>query len=185
MEKSTSPQIQSQILATPLSEAETPHTQLEPETLHAQLEPEAQRAQPDSADEEFRMFITLVFGVSIFGASTFAVSIGQMTDPADIWRPKDPPFILQTVRSFLGAAWLCFTLSIALASIISSFLILKKNQATRNVQDKNKDQAEERKRETTAIAASALLWTLLVAAFLFIALAMVPYAYVPGWIAVA
>ncbi|KAF7525772.1 hypothetical protein G7054_g10992 [Neopestalotiopsis clavispora] len=149
---------------------------------HQQSESKAQHAQPDAAADEFKMFITLVFGVSIFGASTFAVSIGQMTDPADIWTPQEPPFTLQTVRSFLGAAWLCFTLSIALASFISSFIILMKSQAARG---EPKDADPPKDWESTAIAASALLWTLLAAAFLFVALAMVPYAYVPGWCAVA
>ncbi|KAF5632701.1 hypothetical protein F52700_6237 [Fusarium sp. NRRL 52700] len=133
----------------------------------------------DVAAEEYKMFITLVFGVSIFGASTFAVAIGQMTDPADIWKPKKPPFSMETVRGFLGGAWLCFILAIAVAGFSSSLLTLLKNQHTIVGADGQK------KWKTIAIATSVVLWTLLALAFLFLSLAMVPYAYVPGWIAVA
>ncbi|KAH6989270.1 hypothetical protein BKA56DRAFT_575376 [Ilyonectria sp. MPI-CAGE-AT-0026] len=45
----------------------------------------------ESSVEDFKMFISFVFSVSIFGASTFAVVVGQMTDPADIWKPDPPP----------------------------------------------------------------------------------------------
>ncbi|KAM0562290.1 hypothetical protein ACHAPJ_001977 [Fusarium lateritium] len=129
-------------------------------------------ARTDASIEEYKMFITLVFGVSIFGASTFAVSIGQMTDPADIWRPKKAPFAMETVRTFLGAAWLCFILTIAVAGFSTSLLTLLKNQ-----DEGIKDTDRKKKLESIAIPVSALLWTLLVAAFLFLSLAMVPYAY--------
>ncbi|KAF4462763.1 hypothetical protein FALBO_10413 [Fusarium albosuccineum] len=111
-----------------------------------------------SSVEEYKMFITLVFGVSIFGASTFAVAIGQMTDPVDIWKPNQAPFSMHRVRTFLGSAWLCFILAIAVAGYSSSLLTLLKRRAD-GVYDSS--------------------WT-----FLFLSLAMVPYAVVPGWIAV-
>ena len=145
-------------------------------------EPGALRTHTDAAFEEYKMFISLVFGVSIFGASTFAVAIGQMTDPADIWKPEKPPFAMQTVRTFLGTAWLCFILAIAVAGFSSSFLTLLNHQGREHevgYDDRSK------KWGNTAIAASAMLWTLLVTAFLFLSLAMVPYAYVPGWFAVS
>ncbi|VTO83331.1 unnamed protein product [Fusarium graminearum] len=125
------------------------------------------------------MFITLVFGVSLFGASTFAVAIGQMTDPADIWEPEKPPFSMERVRNFLGAAWLCFILAIAVAGFSSSLLTLLKHHANRAGVNGQKMW------KTITITTSVLLWTLLAVAFLFLSLAMVPYAYIPGWIAVA
>ncbi|WXC42954.1 hypothetical protein QX201_002728 [Fusarium graminearum] len=136
-------------------------------------------SEPDTSAEEYKMFITLVFGVSLFGASTFAVAIGQMTDPADIWEPEKPPFSMERVRNFLGAAWLCFILAIAVAGFSSSLLTLLKHHANRAGMNGQKMW------KTIAITTSVLLWTLLAVAFLFLSLAMVPYAYIPGWIAVA
>ncbi|KAF5003524.1 hypothetical protein FDECE_9947 [Fusarium decemcellulare] len=141
---------------------------------------EASHGHLPSSVEEYKMFISLVFGVSIFGASTFAVAIGQMTDPADIWKPDQPPFSMHRVRTFLGCAWLCFILAIAVAGYSSSLLTLLKRRANGVY-----DSTWGRRWEGIGIAASTLLWLLLVTAFLFLSLAMVPYAVVPGWIAVA
>ncbi|KAJ3509238.1 hypothetical protein NM208_g15697 [Fusarium decemcellulare] len=97
---------------------------------------EASHGHLSSSVEEYKMFISLVFGVSIFGASTFAVAIGQMTDPADIWKPDQPPFSIHRVRTFLGSAWLCFILAIAMAGYSSSLLTLLKRRAN-GVYDSN------------------------------------------------
>ncbi len=50
-----------------------------------------------------------------------------MTDPQDPRSAADgtPPFSLQRVRSFIGCAWLCFIMSLAVTGYASSvFTIL-------------------------------------------------------------
>lgn len=133
----------------------------------------------ESSVEDFKMFISFVFSVSIFGASTFAVVVGQMTDPADIWKPNPPPFTLSTVRNFIAVAWLCFILSIAVAGYSSSLLTIQRNRARGDYDD---DWAK--KWESIGILASTVLHLLLVTAFLFLSLSIVPYACAVGWVAV-
>ncbi|KAK7408547.1 hypothetical protein QQX98_009308 [Neonectria punicea] len=133
----------------------------------------------ESSIEEFKMFISFVFSVSIFGASTFAVVVGQMTDPADLWKPDAPPFALSTVRTFLAIAWLCFILSIAVAGYSSSLLTIRRHQAGGVY-----DETWGKKWDVIGILASAMLHLLLVTAFLFLSLSMVPYANAVGWVAV-
>ncbi|KAH7022297.1 hypothetical protein EDB80DRAFT_877853 [Ilyonectria destructans] len=132
----------------------------------------------ESSVEDFKMFISLVFSVSIFGASTFAVVVGQMTDPADIWKPNPPPFTLSTIRNFIAIAWLCFVLSIAVAGYSSSLLTIQRDRVRGDYDDWAK------KWESIGILASTVLHLLLVTAFLFLSLSIVPYACAVGWVAV-
>ncbi|KAH9232173.1 hypothetical protein K456DRAFT_1805676, partial [Colletotrichum gloeosporioides 23] len=120
--------------------------------------------------KEYQIFITIVLTISIFGASTFAVIAGQMEDPADLWKPDPPPFSLKTVRRFLAVAWLCFILTIAVAGYSSSLLTILRQQA------KTRDDASWHKSwDRIGIAASVLLHSLLVLAFLFLSLSLVAY----------
>ncbi|KAK1765093.1 hypothetical protein QBC33DRAFT_545719 [Phialemonium atrogriseum] len=129
--------------------------------------------------KDFQTFISFIFSISIFGASTFAVIVGQMTDPADIWKPGPPPFTMSRVRTFLAVAWLCFVLALAVAGYSSSVLTLWRQRAGGEY-----DGAWVRKWDAFGIAASALLHLLIVMAFLFLSLALVAYVGVVGWIAV-
>jgi hypothetical protein len=129
--------------------------------------------------ESYQLFITFVFSVSIFGASTFAVIAGQMADPADVWKPAPPPFSLRTVRNFLAVAWLCFILAIAVAGYSSSILTLHRQRAGGAYR---RDWAGTWKWQ--GILASVALHTLLIAAFLFLSLALVAYVGAVGWVAV-
>lgn len=131
------------------------------------------------AVESYQLFITFVVSVSIFGASTFAVIAGQMADPADLWRPAPPPFSIGTVRNFLAVAWLCFILSIAVAGYSSSVLTLHRQRAGGVYQG---GWAETWKWQ--GIVASTLLHALLIAAFMFLSLALVAYVGTVGWVAV-
>lgn len=129
--------------------------------------------------KDFQLFISFIFSVSIFGASTFAVIAGQMTDPVDIWRPAPPPFQLSTVRAFLSVAWLCFILSIAVAGYSSSILTVMRQRAS-GVYTRAWAYAWDK----IGILVSVVLHLLLVTAFLFLSLALVAYAGAVGWVAV-
>ncbi|KAK6218525.1 hypothetical protein QIS74_06405 [Colletotrichum tabaci] len=129
--------------------------------------------------KHFQYFISLVFSISIFGASTFAVIAGQMEDPAELWKPDPPPFTLATVRKFLAVAWLCFILSIAVAGYSSSVLTALQQQARGRY-----DKTWSRRWRYVGITASVALHFLLVFAFLFMALGLVAYVGTIGWVAV-
>lgn len=133
----------------------------------------------DNIVEDFRLFVTFVFGVSIFGAATFAVIVGQMTDPVELSAPDAPTFTLSTVRTFLAMAWLCFILSLALAGYSSSGLLLARKRAYLA-----SDENWAEKWEPFGVLSSTFLHLLLVVAFMFLSLSIVPYASAVGWAAV-
>lgn len=134
----------------------------------------------ERAAKEFQTFITFIFSVSIFGASAFAVVVGQMTDPEDCRDGDDPPpFSLKTVRFFLACAWLCFIMSLAVAGYTLSALTILLQRVPGQY-----DSEWSWRWELGGILVSALLHLLLIGAFLFLSLAMVAYVGVVGWIAV-
>jgi len=128
---------------------------------------------------DFETFVSFILSISLFGASTFAIIAGQMTDPVDIWKPTPPPFALSTVRAFLGIAWLCFVLSLAVAGYSSSILFLRRHEAE-GIYDRNWGRAWDR----FGLAASVILHLLVVVAFMFLSLCLVAYVGVVGWVAV-
>lgn len=133
----------------------------------------------ETSIKDYQIFVTIVLTISIFGASTFAVIAGQMEDPVELWKPDPPPFSLKTVRRLLAAAWICFILTIAVAGYSSSLLtILRQLAKSRN------DASWHRGWDRIGIAASVMLHSLLVLAFLFLSLALVAYVGAIGWVAV-
>ncbi|KAK3689063.1 hypothetical protein B0T22DRAFT_440569 [Podospora appendiculata] len=116
---------------------------------------------------EFQTFISFIFSVSIFGASTFAV----------------------IVRTFLAVSWLCFILSLAVAGYSSSLLFIWRQRAAAAGQEGprahgDEARAWEKSWDWVGIPASVLLHLLLVTAFLFLSMAMVAYVGAVGWVAV-
>jgi len=129
--------------------------------------------------EVFRFFVVTMIAISVFGASTFAVIVGEMTDPADIWAPEPPTFTLKTVRLFLAVSWLAFAVSIALAGYSGSFLALMRQKATGEIDD------ETIRRWTPAgLVVSVALHLLIVTGFFFMALSLVAYVGSFGWVIV-
>ncbi|KAF5584284.1 uncharacterized protein FSUBG_12822 [Fusarium subglutinans] len=116
--------------------------------------------------EVFRFFVVTMIAISVFGASTFAVIVGEMTDPADIW--ATPTFTLKTVRLFLSVSWLAFAVSIALAGYSGSFLALMRQKAKGEI-----DEETIRKWTPAGLVVSAALHLLIVTGFLFMALSLV------------
>ena len=102
-----------------------------PDPLPARPQPVPRQSDPyvQQSVKDFETFISFILSISIFGASTFAIIAGQMADPADLWKPDPPPFYLSTVRVFLGIAWLCFVLALAVAGYSSSILVLRRRSA--------------------------------------------------------
>ncbi|KAK3689564.1 hypothetical protein B0T22DRAFT_536454 [Podospora appendiculata] len=126
--------------------------------------------------KDFETFISFIFSISIFGASAFAVVVGGMTDPADLWPADSPPtFSMRTARTFIAVAWLCFILSLAVAAYASSALTMMRQRAG-GVEDREWG----RRWDAIGLVASAVLYLLLVAAFLFLSLAMVAYVGAVG-----
>ncbi|EWG52267.1 hypothetical protein FVEG_16958 [Fusarium verticillioides 7600] len=134
--------------------------------------------KPDSDDlEVFRFFVVTMIAISVFGASTFAVIVGEMTDPADLY--TTPTFSLKTVRLFLSVSWLSFAVSIALAGYSGSFLALMRQKAKGEI-----DEETIRKWTPLGLVVSAALHLLIVTGFLFMALSLVAYVGAFGWVIV-
>ncbi|KAF4957886.1 hypothetical protein FGADI_2715 [Fusarium gaditjirri] len=150
---------------------------------------EGQASRPDSIHsssknnsddlEVFRFFVVTMIAISVFGASTFAVIVGEMTDPADIWAPEPPTFTLKTVRLFLSVSWLSFAVSIALAGYSGSFLALMRQKAKGEI-----DEEMIKKWTPAGLVVSAALHLLIVTGFLFMALSLVAYVGSFGWVIV-
>ncbi|KAL6922553.1 hypothetical protein FSST1_006579 [Fusarium sambucinum] len=165
----------------PASESKVPpqNKDLEREILYKVLRQVKTAQKKDGDDLEFfRFFVVTMIAISVFGASTFAVIMGEMTDPADIW--ESPIFTLKTVRLFLAVSWLSFAMSIALAGYSGSVLALMK-------QKKKGDLDEETIKKWTpaGLAVSVALHLLIVTGFFFISLSLVAYVGSFGWVIVS
>ncbi|KAM0489626.1 hypothetical protein ACHAP8_012396 [Fusarium lateritium] len=165
----------------PASESKVPpqNKDREREILYKVLQQVKTAQKKDGDDLEFfRFFVVTMIAISVFGASTFAVIMGEMTDPADIW--ESPIFTLKTVRLFLAVSWLSFAMSIALAGYSGSVLALMK-------QKKKGDLDEETIKKWTpaGLAVSVALHLLIVTGFFFISLSLVAYVGSFGWVIVS
>ncbi|GKU14824.1 unnamed protein product [Fusarium langsethiae] len=118
-----------------------------------------------------------MIAISVFGASTFAVIIGEMTDPAEIW--ESPAFTLKTVRLFLAVSWLSFAMSIALAGYSGSVLALMRQKAKGEV-----DEETIKKWTPAGLVVSVALHLLIVTGFFFMSLSLVAYVGSFGWVIV-
>jgi hypothetical protein len=132
-----------------------------------------------STIETYRFFIMFTVAISIFGASTFAVIAGQMTDPADIWKPSAPPLTLTTVRALLAMAWLCFSFSLVVAGYSFSILMLFERNASRRPGDQSM-----KKWFPIGFVASVLLHLLIAVAFLLLSISLIAYVGLLGWVIV-
>lgn len=128
--------------------------------------------------EFFRFFVVTMIAISVFGASTFAVIMGEMTDPADIW--ESPTFTLKTVRLFLAVSWLAFAMSIALAGYSGSVLALMRQKAKGEVTEET-----IKKWIPAGLVVSVALHLLIVTGFFFMSLSLVAYVGSFGWVIVS
>jgi hypothetical protein len=127
----------------------------------------------------FDNFFKTIVGISTFGASlTFSKIVSTPVAPWD-----DYGFSKTSVQYFLSHAFLFFVLDLAITSFAGSALTLYRPQAIEwfgtNVS------RERRVVMWYATVVSAVLFGLLIAAFILIALVVTAYAGPTGWLATA
>jgi len=91
------------------------------------------------------------------------------------------PFKLQTVRTFLACAWLCFVLALAVAGYTSSIMTLTESGKLGGIAG---SMGWSWKWELGGIVIAAMLHLLLLTGFCCLSLAMAAYVGVVGWVAV-
>src|SRR5579859_3097453 len=77
--------------------------------------------------KSFEGFLSFVIGVSIFGASTFAVVVSQIANPSDLY--AKPRFTAKTVRTFLAISWLLFILALGIVGFSMSVVTYQREHA--------------------------------------------------------
>ena len=127
----------------------------------------------------FDNFFKTVVAISTFGSSlTFSKIVQTPVAPWD-----DYGFSKFSVQYFLANAFLLFVLDLAITSLAASALVLYRPQAVDWFG--TNDSRERRVVMWYATVVSAVLFGLLISAFLFVALVVVAYAGPAGWVALA
>ena len=142
--------------------------------------PAASSAKPpgERLASYFENFFRGIIGIATLGASlTFSKIVSSPVPPF-----HDYGFSSQGVQYLLATSWLLFVLTLALTSFFASALSLWRPRAVLAFGDKNGE--ERRKVLWFAIGVMTLLFSLSVAAFLFVGLVVVAYAGPVGWAAV-
>jgi len=137
--------------------------------------------------------VSTVITLAIFGASTLAIIAGQMADPADIWKPAEPPFHLHQVRTILGAAWFFFFLSLLVAMGTPNFLPVIVTPGSSDEHDGPNDihvtdhQGANDNQDRLAsfvFLVEAVMGAFNLAGFLCLSLVLAAYTGAIGWVAV-
>lgn len=126
----------------------------------------------------FNGLFTTVIGISSLGASiTFNYVISNVNSPAE-----GACFGQAEVQLFLGISWLLFLLALASASLASSILTFFKEHWKK---DWNGECGTKNQKDVQIYAAfaTAVLGSLVTAAFIFLCLVVTAYSPVVGWIA--
>ncbi|KAF3003104.1 hypothetical protein E8E13_008165 [Curvularia kusanoi] len=126
-------------------------------------------------NKSFDKFLSFVLTLTIFGASTFTVVVSEIANPSEI--NPSARFARETVRSFLGIAWLLFVIALYGVAYSMSSVAEKRENPDRQVGGKSKFRWE--------LLASSLIQIVIITAFLFLSLALVAYVEPVGWAAVA
>lgn len=140
-------------------------------------EPLKEKSIPDSI-KGFQEFLSFVLSLSIFGASTFAVVVSEIANPNDL--SPSPRFSRETVRTFLGIAWLLFVFALAIVAASMSILSYQQEHSKGGFHS-----LWRRSWERLGLIASSLIQIAVIGAFLFLSLALVAYTEAVGWVAVA
>jgi hypothetical protein len=136
------------------------------------------RHPAESVSAWFNGLFTTVIGISTLGASiTFNYVIGNVNSPV-----KESYFGPAEVQLFLGISWLLFLLALASASLGSTILTFFKEHWKK---DWNGDHGKTSQRDVQLYAtfATALLGSLVIAAFIVLCLVVTAYSPVVGWLA--
>ncbi|RMD42568.1 hypothetical protein DV735_g2540, partial [Chaetothyriales sp. CBS 134920] len=120
------------------------------------------------------LFQTII-GIATLGASiSFSYVLQQASTPT-------ANFATEQVQSFLAVSWLLFLLDLAFASLGSTLLTFFKAPWQRDW-DGLQGSARQFWVQVYAIAASAIMGTLIIGAFCLLCLVVVAYSPVVGWI---
>jgi hypothetical protein len=124
-------------------------------------------------------YLNAILGISLFGGQiTFTVILSEIADPATLHANKTALFSKETARLFVAISWMLFTITLGLAAVIRIL-----------ISDVNLKEAANKgfKNGSRWIRLAHSLLTLFlnglpIAAFLFLALAVVAYVPIVGWI---
>jgi hypothetical protein len=128
----------------------------------------------EESEKSFETFLSFVLSLSIFGASIFTTVVSEIANPNEI--NASARFARETVRSFLGIAWLLFVVALGAVSFSMSASAYIREHPTIEVKGGSKLKWE--------LIASSLIQISVITAFLFLSLALVAYTEIVGWIAV-
>jgi hypothetical protein len=121
--------------------------------------------------ESLQSFLPLIISISVFGASTFASLVSQLSEP-------EYKFSLDSVRLFMAIAWILFIVALGVAMF--GVVVVKPKTRGRAVQS-----GELRVMVEVARAVKLLCQMLVIVAFMFLSLVVVAYSSPVGWVAVA
>ena len=130
----------------------------------------------DATPKGYESLVSSVLTVTIFGATILTTLVSGIADPADL--SPNPRFSLKTVRTFLAVSWLLFVLALVLSGFARSMHAFYMEQLQGSAH------AWRRKWGITALLFASSLQMLNVSAFFFLALTIMAYVEVVGFIAV-
>lgn len=122
---------------------------------------------------------TVLVALSTLGASvTFSYVVSGIRTPTT----TKSGFSNGEYETFMALSWLLFILDLAFATLFSTLLAFYQDQAVAHWQSTNK--VARSYIQWSATAATALLYGMTIAAFIFLSLVITAYSLVVGWIAV-
>lgn len=125
----------------------------------------------------FHNLFTVIIGLSTLGSSvTFSYVVSGIRGPKD-----QPKFSMKAYESFMAISWLLFILDLAISTLFSTILSFYKEQAVVNWG--GPDRSKRLIIQWIATLSVALLYTLTISAFIFLALVITAYAAGVGWVA--
>ncbi|RMZ91079.1 hypothetical protein DV736_g1683, partial [Chaetothyriales sp. CBS 134916] len=120
-----------------------------------------------------------ILGIATLGASiSFSYVLSNTQQPS----PTDTNFTTQQVQLFLAVSWLLFLLALAFASLGSTLLTFFKTPWQKDW-DGLQGSTRQLRVQVYAVGASAIMGTLIIAAFCLLCLVVVAYTPIVGWIA--
>jgi len=127
-------------------------------------------------------YLKAILAISLFGGQiTFTVILSEIADPAQLHANKNAAtFDRETTRLFVAISWMLFTVTLGLAAALRILLsdVQIKGAAREGLRDRS------RRIQLTHSLLTLFLNGLPLAAFLFLALAVVAYVPIVGWITV-
>ncbi|KAF4633856.1 hypothetical protein G7Y89_g4266 [Cudoniella acicularis] len=126
----------------------------------------------------FSNLFTTLIGISTLGASITFAKIVQSPIP-----PFYGPFSFHTTQAHLSISWLLFVLNLAITAFAACGLVLYRPRVVSDFG--TQDSRDRRIVMWYASAVSALLFGILISAFVFLGLVVVSYGGAVGWAAVA